>query len=313
MRRLTFICVVLLSFGVVVAAQAPLDPSQFAANLRTLADRISRASPADAADINKTIPAVWTVEHQSRRYEVPGVWLRGALLEAGDEARWPAHRAAVAGRLTALARDADALAQVKTPADARDSRLTLERILADRQFAGLQRQSAVQRVWQAALDWVAGVLRRLGLGRVAGAATAEAIAWTISILALTGLTVWLITALKGSSRRRSPSHLAPAPERLTASTWARRAAAADDIREAVRCGYRAATCRLEEEGVWRIDDARTPREYIRLLPPDHRRRVALTDVVRRFEEIWYGARGVTDDDRRTVLGRLREMECLPAD
>lgn len=313
MRRLTSICVVLLSLGVAVGAQAPLDPSQFAASIRTLADRISRASSGEAAEINKTIPAVWTVEHQSRRYEVPGVWLRAALREARHEARWPAHRAALAGRLTAMAREADALGQVRTPATVHDSRQTLEGILANPEFASLRRQSAIQRMWKTALDWVAGVLQRLGLGRVARAATAEAIAWTISILALTGLTVWLIRALKRSSRRLSLTHQPPLPERLTASAWARRAAAAGDIREAVRCGYRAATCRLEEEGVWRVDDARTPREYLRLLPPDHGRRGALTDVVRRFEEIWYGARGVTDDDRRTILGRLKEMECLPAD
>ena len=36
-------------------------------------------------------------------------------------------------------------------------------------------------------------------------------------------------------------------------------------------------------------------------------------ISRRFEEIWYGARPATDDDRRTALGRLRELECLPAE
>jgi hypothetical protein len=99
----------------------------------------------------------------------------------------------------------------------------------------------------------------------------------------------------------------------SAREWARRAASVDDVREAVRCAYRAATGRLEEEGVWRVDDARTPREYLRLLPADHRRRGPLADVAGRFEEIWYGARPATPDDRRTVLGRLRELECLPAE
>src|SRR3712207_7448718 len=34
-----------------------------------------------------------------------------------------------------------------------------------------------------------------------------------------------------------------------------------------RCAYHAALCRMEEQGVWRVEDSRTPREYLRLLPP----------------------------------------------
>ena len=37
-------------------------------------------------------------------------------------------------------------------------------------------------------------------------------------------------------------------------------------------GSGAVISRLEEEGAWRLDDTRTPREYLRLLPADHRRR-----------------------------------------
>jgi hypothetical protein len=70
---------------------------------------------------------------------------------------------------------------------------------------------------------------------------------------------------------------------------------------------------LEEEGALRGDETRTPREFLRLLPETHRRRGLLADVTRRFEEIWYGARHPTEEDRRSLLARLEELGCLPVE
>jgi hypothetical protein len=50
-----------------------------------------------------------------------------------------------------------------------------------------------------------------------------------------------------------------------------------------------------------------------MLPRDHRRHPLVADVTRRFEEIWFGARRATADDRDAALARLREMGCLPAE
>ncbi len=67
---------------------------------------------------------------------------------------------------------------------------------------------------------------------------------------------------------------------------------------------------LEEEGAWRSDDTRTPREHVRLLPADHRRRPLFADVARRFEQVWFGGRAATPDDTRSELTRLQELGCL---
>jgi hypothetical protein len=261
------------------------------------------------------LPAVWTIEHRSRRYDVPAGWLRTAL-RAGtaDPAKWPAERTVIIRRLDALAGEAEAVRESADGPAAPDARAALSQVLAGPEFTRLQTESAMTRLWQRLVDWFAGILRRLGLGRVARAATAEAIAWAVSLIALGAMVAWLVSVLRRSpGRLRLPGGEPSSARTLSSQAWARRAATAEDLREAVRCAYRATMCRLEEEGVWRVDDARTPREYLRLLPEGHRRRRPVSDVARRFEEIWYGAREVTPEDRRTLLGRLRELECLPAE
>jgi hypothetical protein len=297
-----------------LAAQAPRDPAQFAADLQQLAQNLATATPQIAVEIEKAMPAVWQVEHRSRRYDVPAERLRAALrTAAADPVKWPAERAIIVRRLDALAREADALAARAEGAATPDARAALTEVLAGPEFARHQTANAMTRLWQRLVEWFAGIVRRLGLGRVAQAATAEAIAWGVSLVALGALVAWLVRVLRGPSARVRRPHGQPPPETVSARAWARRAASAQDLRETVRCAYRAAMCRLEEEGVWRVDDARTPREYLRLLPEGHRRRQPVSDVARRFEEIWYGSREVTPDDRRTLLGRLRELECLPAE
>jgi hypothetical protein len=171
----------------------------------------------------------------------------------------------------------------------------------------------MSRLRQQATAWLLRMWERLGGGRLGRRGTAVLFAWTTALLALGVLTTWLVRLVLRSDHHRRLALTAPPATHWTARRWARAAMTASDPREAARCAYRAIVCRLEEEGVWRVDDTRTPREYLRILPRDHRRLGLLRDVTRQFEEIWYGARSASEDDRRTWLARLREVGCLPAD
>jgi hypothetical protein len=140
------------------------------------------------------------------------------------------------------------------------------------------------------------------------------LAWAAALVALTALSWWLVaTLVRANARASALALLAPRARRWTARAWAQHAASAAEPREAVRCAYRAAVTKLEEEGTWRTDDARTPREHVRLLPPGHQHASPFTDVARRFEEVWFGARTPTADDMRRVLARLKELGCSPAE
>jgi hypothetical protein len=58
--------------------------------------------------------------------------------------------------------------------------------------------------------------------------------------------------------------------------------------------------------VWQVDDARTPREYVHLLPAHDARRAAFIDLTRRFEQTWYGSRAA---DGPGLIKNLEAFGC----
>ena len=221
---------------------------------------------------------------------------------------------AVAGLLIAVATSAQVdPAAAPTTVDITRAREVLGGVLSRTEFRQQATESTMQRLRRRVADWLADLWQRLGIGRVAGRTTTKVMAWIVAIAAIAGLVAWVFRALGRANHDPRFSLTVPPSRRKTARAWAMAAAAATDRREVVRCAYNAAVTRLHEEGVWKPDPARTPREHLRLLAPDHRRRPALADVARRFEEVWFAARTPTDDDRHALLARLKELGCLSAD
>jgi Domain of unknown function (DUF4129) len=164
-------------------------------------------------------------------------------------------------------------------------------------------------------DWVARMLRRLTGTGVSARTVGVVLAWASSLLALSFLSWWLVQMLTRRSRAASLELSAIRPPAAAAREWAQRAMAAaraGDFRESVRCGYRAALCRLDEQGVWRVDESRTPREYVRLLPAGDSRFDVVSDLTRQFEQVWYGRRTPTDEDARLLAAHLERLGCLRA-
>ena len=302
--------------AVPVTAQAPMTPAGFAAELERISGQISDA-PAGVVPAVR-VPAVWTVETDGQRFEMPALWLRNAIESARrDGATWPSQRAALLTRLAALrdeAQSLDSLAATSSqPADAEAARSVLSGVLAGPEFEGMNQRSAVTVLRQRVSQWLMRTWDRLSGGTFAGRTPAVVFAWISVLVALAALGTWLVRMVLRRDGGGALPIAATPMRRRSARAWARDAARSADAREAVRCAYRATIARLEEEGVWRSDETRTPREYLRCVPPDHRRRGVAIDVTRRFEEVWYGARMPTDEDRSAVLARLEEMGCLPAD
>jgi hypothetical protein len=191
----------------------------------------------------------------------------------------------------------------------------LRGILARREF-----QRSATSVWLDSLrervgKWVTGLLERLAGSGVGVRAVGVFLAWASSLLALSALSLWLVQMLTRRSRAAALELGAIRPPAAAAREWAQRAMAAarsGDLRESVRCAYHAALCRLEEQGIWRVDESRTPREYVRLLRSDDPRFGIVTDLTRQFEQVWYGRRTATDDDARQVAAHLERLGCLRA-
>jgi hypothetical protein len=90
---------------------------------------------------------------------------------------------------------------------------------------------------------------------------------------------------------------------------AREAAAKGQWRDAVHLGYWAGISFLEENGMWRPDGARTPREYLKLLPADSHHRSTLKELTRRLEVTWYGKEAAGPQTFSETVANLEELGC----
>ena len=186
-------------------------------------------------------------------------------------------------------------------------------ILSRDEFRQDPSASALARLRERITDWIVRTWERFGGNRLGSKHATTVIAWVLGGAALLSLSWWLVATLLRGTDRSGLALTAPAPRRRSARAWAQQAAAATDPREVIRCAYRAALAGFEEEGAWRADEARTPREHLRLLAPGHQRRPIFAAVARRFEEVWFGARPATPDDGREMVSYLRELGWLRPD
>ena len=293
-----------------------MDAQAFARALDQLSTQIGSGEPGQVPVVR--VPPVWTVNADGQRYDVPSGWLQRGLESARrDPSTWPAERSKLIAQLDALRYEARALFErdqaERAPPEHDVARGALADVLARSEFRQMAQQSAFARLRERAFDWMSGILERLAGGPLGRRGTAVAFAWILSILAGIALATLAVRAFMRPERRLSSLDDGTIERAKPAGAWAREALRAPDAREAVRCAYRAVVAGIEEEGTWRTDDSRTPREYARLLADGHRRRPLFTDIARRFEEVWFAARTPTDDDRSAVLARLKELGCLPAD
>ena len=288
---------------------------QFVDQVDGLAAAIEVSDASAAARLLRSVPASEEVRAAGgEAYEVKLDWLRAAVPATTDPRAWTQRRGDLVLRLRAMAREAQVLAPApRQDADARD---VLSAVLAQKRF-----QHARASSWQADLKrrigrWLADLWAKM-FGRSAGQETiARLVAWTASLAAIAVLLVWLARL---SKRRREdrPTSMGPLHgHRAPGHVLGLEAAAlirAGRIRDGARVAYRAGVHRLEEEGVLRVDEARTPREYVRLLPRVHRRHATLSALTTAFERIWYGSRAAAPDEGDRILALLQDLGCLHAD
>lgn len=310
--RQALVAAIIACAAPVLSAQSASDLTAELARLRTA---VGSASLEELPGIAASIPSAWTVTADGQRIDVSSAWITDALEEARKKpGEWPARRAALSTRLDAIAQEiARVSGSADAPPDMDRSRAAAATILARDEFQRNPSENALANLRRRITEWLVSVWDRYVGNRFGTERVASVVAWITALSALVALSWWLIASLLRSTDRSGLSLTAPAARRTSARAWAQQAAAAADPRETVRCAYRAAVATLEEEGTLRHDDARTPREHLRLLPAEHRRRPLFADVSRRFEDVWFGARTPTVDDTRAMLVRLQELGWLRAD
>ena len=291
-----------------------MHPAAYALELERLAARVTSSGAADIPQLIDALPPSWSVEYEGEALTVSSGWIARALDAARKEPqRWADHQSALAVRLHAARHEAATLVPAASSPDLDRSRRIAAGILARDEFRRNASDGALDKLRRRLTDWLVALWNRLGGNRLGTRRATTVVAWGAALAALAALTWWLLSQVLGATGRSGLALTPPVARRRSARAWAKDAAAAQDPRETIRFAYRAAVASLEEEGAWRVDDARTPREHLRLLPAAHRRRPVFADLARRFEDVWFGARTPTADDRRTALSRLEELGCLRAE
>jgi hypothetical protein len=295
----------------------PIEPAAFVATLDRLASDVRAVTHADAPSLAGQLPAEWTIQAGGDRFTVTSAPIADALREAAathdDPASWRAARDRVAASIEAMRAEAERLT-VDGPAPPAHVRAALGEVLAAPEFRGREQYAALMGLADRMRKWVEGWFRPLeGSGHAIGTFM-KWLSWIAAAAAFLVLAALVWRLLRSASRDTSAvtARLKPAADPADARTWAgraRAAAAAGDAREAVRSAYHAVLHRLDEDGAWTIEEARTPREYLRLLPAADRRHPAVASVARLFEGTWYGGVQPGLDEAQAAVGRLGELGC----
>lgn len=298
------------------ASTSPLTPDAYVARLDALASALASASPGEAERLSTGLSPRWIVETGGEPAVVDMRWLVASLREAPAASDWPAERERLGRRLGVLRTHAlEAMAASTSDATRTALRATVDDVLKRPEFSSNAGSGWREQLQRLIVEWLDAMLRGLGMAGVDGRTVAIGLAWIAGLTALAGLGFWIARVLTAGSAVASPRFAPGRRETLSAEVWARRAMTAlrnGDAREAVRCAYNGALRRLEEEGVWRLDRARTPREYLRLLEPGDERGEPVRYLADLFERVWYGNHVVGTGEHARVGATLERLGCLQA-
>ena len=289
---------------------APLTLDQYQQELSRLADEIEAAdniSKADARALSGSLPLSMRVTADGKSYEISLYFLHDALAkaEAGDK-QWPQAREQAQAILRALLREAAAPER-----DHAEAHVRANAILSAREYRAVHGPTWWDTIKARVSDWIGRLLLRI-LGRIGRSSMTAYFIYGFAVLILLIFAAWIWRML-GQSKQEAP--LAFRSAAVSAKHWsewlsqARVAADQHDWREAVHLVYWAGISFLEATGQWRPDRARTPREYLKLVPATKPESGILKSMTREFERAWYGHQLAAESE---FGGMLQQFEALRA-
>jgi hypothetical protein len=297
-------------------AQTELAPSrsltlhEYVAEL----DRLSSATQSldlkkpDITQLLKQIPPAWRVQTDQQRFEVSSEWLRGNLIHLRDHPDEKA-RSSIIERLARVSSEAAAFDEPRP--DSSKERAQLNSILAAKEFNSIHGPTWIERLKQRVERF---------LIRLLGRAFASSVIPTLGNVAVYGLIVvavllvayWMYRSIRSSGELET---ILPYPLPVSSKEWtlwmaeARTAADHGNWRDAIHLAYWCGVSFLEAQGLWRPDYARTPREYLRLLPSSDEHHSTLLALTRSFEVVWYGMQEADADAFARTLAQLEKLGC----
>lgn len=279
--------------------------------LSALAGKTGDASAADQAITD--LRGGWKIQANGQELQVDTDWLIDQFekLKSNSNSNSNA-RDQLLERINALKADAEAFQQ--TPRDSTSAHAVLSQILARGEFHQVHGPT-----WWDRLKFKIGMWIFRLLSRFFGSSTAplvgRAFVWTLVAVAVIVLAFFVYRTIRQNVRFES---IMPEVLPVSAKEWrvwmeeARAAAAKGLWRDAVHLAYWAGISFLEGNGMWRPDQARTPREYLRLLPAGSQHRSTLSTLTRQLESTWYGNQPAGPETFSETLSNLENLGCRQA-
>jgi hypothetical protein len=276
-------------------------------HLSTLASQAGQTPTASDNAINE-LRGDWKVEAEGTEFKVNTGWMvdQFGRLKTDSDA---AVRDELIQRLNALKYQAQKFQQ--SPSDSSLVRAKLTQILARREFNQVHGPTGFDRLKYRILMWLLRLLSRL-FGASSVPTVGRILVWTLVAVAVLVTAFLIYRSIRQTARLE---HVVPDVIPVSAKSWrawmeeAQSAAAKGLWRESVHLAYWAGISFLEQSGMWKPDKARTPREYLRLLPAGSEYRMPLSDLTRKLELTWYGNQPAGQETFSETVTLLENLGC----
>lgn len=268
---------------------------------------------AGSREVSESVPETVTVIAGSREYIVSYGWLKNDLAEfPGAD---PAKRSQLIKDIESRLQHAEEEALMFTIARPvpQNARAKLDGILSRREFADVHGPTALDRLRDRVLRWLARLLERIFVGAGSHSQMLQIVSYIFMGGAVVVLVLWIKRHFSAPPATNTAREILPfAPSARHWRSWlnqARQLAAQGDWRGAIHLAYWAAISFLEEGGAWRPDRARTPREYLKLIGQQNHYFSILRELTQMFELTWYGNQEANAVHFQETLSHLEKLGC----
>lgn len=296
------------------AAGSDLSLAEYRQQLRELAAKVDSLTdhPELAGKTEADVPDKVAVNTGQGQITVSYRDLKDdlAAFSRADAGKRSATLVQIQSYLRELSAQVAAYEQGASPAGARQR---LRDILARGEFHSANGPSLRDLLLNRILSWLARLLDKLSPSGHSRLDPFQILVYLFIGVALIVLVLWTVRHLRRPEEEHAKREVIPfSPSARGWRVWlaeARTLAQRQDWRNAIHLAYWAGISFLEEQGAWRPDRARTPREYLHLVGLRSARYPALSALTRKFEVVWYGHRDAAEADFQETLGQLEKLGC----
>jgi hypothetical protein len=283
---------------------------QYIEKLDDLSSQADKAADDSRAAENaiQELRGGWTLNTANGSFDFSTSWLVSQFekLQAGSNADVQKQ---ILERIAAM--KVDAIAYQQPAIDNSASRAVLEKILARPEFHQVHGPTWLDRLQYKISEWLFRLLSKF-VGSSSIPVIGRSVIWVLVGLAVLALAWFIYREMKRNARVEG---LIPKIAPVSAKNWtvwlseAKASAANGRWRDAVHLAYWAGISFLEASGAWRPDQARTPREYLKLITASSELRPVLSTLTQQLEVTWYGYRPAGPESFAETLTQLEKLGC----